>query len=331
MSQPLITVDAALRALASADTPDELIKLANQAAALQVYAKRAKLGMVAQNRCAELRLRAERKLGQLLITTPRLHGRPKSVPDGNSFPSLSDLGVPDRKISHRAQRIAAVPTREFEAYLRDARHAGWEITTRHLLCMSERRQASSRNRQRIVGGRVADLSEFALNGPKMGCIVVDPPWNIYGGHLPYMPINVGDLKKLPGPELAAERCHLHLWTLPNSYHRLAYDVVEHWGFRVVSEFVWVKPSFGRGRYWRMSHEVLLTGVRSEFDHFDDRCLRSWIETPRSRHSEKPDEVREMIGRVSPGPRLEVFARKVTPGWYAWGHEISELLIDQTAA
>jgi hypothetical protein len=30
-------------------------------AALQVYARRAKLGMVAQNRCAEVRLRAERK------------------------------------------------------------------------------------------------------------------------------------------------------------------------------------------------------------------------------------------------------------------------------
>jgi hypothetical protein len=71
MSQPLITIDAALQALASATTPDELIKLANQAAALQVYARRAKLGMVAQNRCAEIRLRAERKLGELLTTTPR--------------------------------------------------------------------------------------------------------------------------------------------------------------------------------------------------------------------------------------------------------------------
>jgi hypothetical protein len=33
MSQPLITIDAALHALASATTPDELIKLSNQAAA----------------------------------------------------------------------------------------------------------------------------------------------------------------------------------------------------------------------------------------------------------------------------------------------------------
>jgi hypothetical protein len=41
MDQPLITVDAALHALASANTPDELITLANQAAALEVYVRRA--------------------------------------------------------------------------------------------------------------------------------------------------------------------------------------------------------------------------------------------------------------------------------------------------
>jgi hypothetical protein len=40
MSQPLITVDAALYALASATTLDELINFANHAAALQIYARR---------------------------------------------------------------------------------------------------------------------------------------------------------------------------------------------------------------------------------------------------------------------------------------------------
>ena len=130
MSQAVTTIDGGLSALASANTPDELITLANQAAALQLYARRAKLGMVAQNRCAELRLRAERKLGELLTTTPRLHGRPKSVLGENTLPTLSDLGVRDRKTSYRAQRIAAVPTKDFEAYLRRAHHAGWEITTR---------------------------------------------------------------------------------------------------------------------------------------------------------------------------------------------------------
>jgi N6-adenosine-specific RNA methylase IME4 len=233
------------------------------------------------------------------------------------LPTLSDLGVPDRKISHRAQRIAAVPDADFEAYLLKARDAEWEITTRHLLCISERRQATSRNRQRIVGGKVDALMEFARGGQKMGCILIDPPWPIAGSILPYTHLHLNDLKLLPIEELAADRCHVHLWTLPNSYHRTAYEIVEHWGFRVVSEFVWCKTQTGRGHYWRMSHEILLTAVQSENDRFDDRTLRSWIEAPRGRHSEEL--------------WLELFARKLVPGWYAWGHEIAALLSDQTAA
>jgi hypothetical protein len=61
MNNALITIDAALNALASANSPDELVELANTAETLRTYARRAKLGMVAQNRCAELRLRAERQ------------------------------------------------------------------------------------------------------------------------------------------------------------------------------------------------------------------------------------------------------------------------------
>jgi N6-adenosine-specific RNA methylase IME4 len=64
----------------------------------------------------------------------------------------------------------------------------------------------------------------------------------------------------------------------------------------------------------MSHEILLTAVlANRNDRFDDQSLRSWIEAPRGRHSEKPDVVREMIERASPGPRLELFARKLVPG------------------
>jgi N6-adenosine-specific RNA methylase IME4 len=76
---------------------------------------------------------------------------------------------------------------------------------------------------------------------------------------------------------------------------------------------------------------MLTAVRGDDDRFDDRTLRSWIAAPRGRHSEKPDAVREMIERASPGPRLELFARKLVSGWFGWGHEIALSLIDQGAA
>jgi site-specific DNA-methyltransferase (adenine-specific) len=146
VSNLLVTIDAALNALASANSPDDLIDLANKAEALRSYARRAKLGMVAQNRCAELRLRAERKLGQLLATTPRLHGRPKSVPQANTLPSLSDLGVLDRHISHRAQLLAAIPQRDFDVWLQQAHQQEREITTRDLLMVYEQRRAAAKNR-----------------------------------------------------------------------------------------------------------------------------------------------------------------------------------------
>jgi N6-adenosine-specific RNA methylase IME4 len=330
LSQFLITIDDALRALAEASTPEQMIGLANTAETLRRYAQRARLGMAAQNRCAEIRLRAERKLGQYLADTPRNSGgRPKPVPLGNGFPTLDDLGI-TRKLSHRAQRIAAVPTVEFEWYLRTAHERQWEITTRLLVHHSERRQTKAQNQRRIVGGRIDDLIEFAAAGHQMGCIVVDPPWSIFGSTLPYEAIELDELRDLPIPELAAERCHLHLWALPNPYHFAAYEIIRHWGFRPVSEFVWVKPSYGRGRYWRMSHEILMTAVRTENDHFDDHWLRSWIAAPRGRHSEKPDAIRSMIERASPGPRLEIFARTRVPNWYSWGHEISDPLSRQSA-
>ena len=162
----------------------------------------------------------------------------------NGFPTLDDLGI-TRKLSHRAQRLAAIPAKDFDWYLGTAAKQEWEITTRLLLHHSARRQATAKNQQRIVGGRIDDLIGFARTGPKMGSILIDPPWPIAGTTLPYMHIHMGDLRKLPIAELAAERCHVHLWTLPNSYHRTAYDLVEQWGFRVVSEFVWCKTQAGR--------------------------------------------------------------------------------------
>ena len=40
-----------------------------------------------------------------------------------------------------------------------------------------------------------------------------------------------------------------------------------------------------------------------------------------RHSEKPDAAYELVESVSPGPRLELFARRVRNGWATWGNEV----------
>jgi N6-adenosine-specific RNA methylase IME4 len=47
---------------------------------------------------------------------------------------------------------------------------------------------------------------------------------------------------------------------------------------------------------------------------------SWAALDRTKHSRKPDEVRRMVERASPGPRLELFGRELTDGWTVWGNE-----------
>jgi site-specific DNA-methyltransferase (adenine-specific) len=144
VSQGLTTIDAVLHALASANTPEELVTLSNQAEAFRIYAKRAKLGMVAQNRCAGIRVRAERKLGEILRKTQRLHGRPSSK---NPLPKLSDFYIEDRHLSHRAQQFAAIPQRDFDDWLRQAQQQEREITNSDLLAFCKQLRASGKNRR----------------------------------------------------------------------------------------------------------------------------------------------------------------------------------------
>lgn len=43
--------------------------------------------------------------------------------------------------------------------------------------------------------------------------------------------------------------------------------------------------------------------------------------PKGRHSQKPEEMRRMIEKVSYPPFIELFARERVEGWDAWGNEV----------
>jgi len=135
-SAPLVRYEAACKALAEARAVDEVQDIRNKAEAMRVY------GMQAKNKAlevdaAEIRIRAERKLGELIAEQKRGDGLakpgPKSVPTGNRIPTLAEAGI-DKKLSSRAQKMAAVPAEEFEAEVGEwrqrvqAEHA--RVTTR---------------------------------------------------------------------------------------------------------------------------------------------------------------------------------------------------------
>ena len=179
-------------------------------------------------------------------------------------------------------------------------------------------------------------------GPGVGvdqykCIVADPPWMERGGgkskrgadrHYPLM--NKQQIVKTMMPVIhlsAAKSCHLWMWTTDN-YERDAHWVIEQLGFRYIRNLVWVKMrddklQIGLGQYLRGSHELCKLAVRGDsmVPPPADRMPSVFI-APRGKHSEKPDESFRIIERASPGPRLEMFARRATrPGWDFWGNEL----------
>jgi N6-adenosine-specific RNA methylase IME4 len=50
---------------------------------------------------------------------------------------------------------------------------------------------------------------------------------------------------------------------------------------------------------------------------------SLVLEPRGEHSRKPDVFHRIIEKVSPGPYVELFARRPMPGWEVWGNAIAE--------
>lgn len=174
---------------------------------------------------------------------------------------------------------------------------------------------------------------------KYRCILADPPWQqtmtgrrmrAKGGvaedGLPYPTMSLEGIKALPVSEHADVGAHLWLWTT-NEFLRAGFDVMEAWGFKYLAPIHWIKPS-GIGNWFVHRTQTVLFGYK-------ERCLfplaryqPNLIETgDPSAHSAKPDATYGYIESISPGPRLELFARPWTPmfpkrdGWDVWGNEV----------
>jgi hypothetical protein len=64
-----------------------------------------------------LRLEALRELGNFLLRTPYLKGRPPKLSTVDTLPSLKKLGIEDRRIASRAMAVARISENVFLAYL----------------------------------------------------------------------------------------------------------------------------------------------------------------------------------------------------------------------
>jgi len=177
---------------------------------------------------------------------------------------------------------------------------------------------------------------------KYQIIYCDPPWHESGGgkikrgaDKHYLLMKTKDIIALPVKDIVDVNAHLYLW-VTNNFLSDGLKVMAAWGFNYKTMITWVKDRFGLGQYFRGQTEHCLFGVRGMLPYKVVGQKRQQgvtvIHAPRARHSQKPNEMRELIERVSDRDgfnKIELFARQKTENWDSVGFGIDGLDIKES--
>ncbi len=328
---------AAERAIAEAIDLDQIKIIRDQAEALRAYAKNAKTTLNLQNRVASIKVKAERRAGQILVEMAE-RGERAGGYGGDRHSSrglrLNDFSI-TKSQSSRWQVLAKLSDAAFNAEVQRVLDLGKELTTAGLLRFAKQLEIKRRNAELQTFESPTRAVERLSGIGVFRTLYTDPPWDLENSgtraaaknHYPTM--DVDEIAAMNIAQLADDPCHLHL-AVPFCLLPEGLRVMDAWGFEYKTALVWAKgriaeggvvPQIGLGNYWRTASELILFGTRGKTT-FLDNSVPNWFLAEALRHSEKPAALRQLIERVSPPPRIELFARgKPAPGWTAWGNQV----------
>lgn len=188
----------------------------------------------------------------------------------------------------------------------------------------------------MTRGDIARL-KHRLNAPKIvdlpvpefdyQTVVIDPPWPVGFPIRDTTPNQVGlayptmTMEEIAALEMPlAERGHVYLWTT-QKFLPHCFDLLEAWGVKYIFTMTWHKAGgfqpFGLPQY---NSEFVVFGRRGGLEFLDTKAFPTCFQAPRREHSRKPDEFYDLVRRVSPGPRIDMFSREKREGFDVWGVE-----------
>jgi len=172
--------------------------------------------------------------------------------------------------------------------------------------------------------RELDAAPPALPTGPFQVIVADPPWQYDSGNsLPYPTMEIEAIKALPVRDIADENAILWLWAT-NAHLRVAFEVVEAWGFEYRTLLTWVKDRMGTGEWLRGQTEHCLLAVRGRpvFLHGSHGTA---LEAARREHSRKPEAFYQLVESACPGGKVELFCRQNRTNWITFGNDVERFL------
>jgi len=325
----LVHFDQARQALALASSIDEVKLIRDQAEAIRQYIRQQKGSLEMQNQAAEIKIRAERRAGEMLREMDLNEGGrpPEKLITSNIMlpvtpPKLEDLGI-SKIQSHRWQMIAEVPEAKVEEFIAETKAKSDEITSRAILGIAMK----IRHEAKMQTGNTTELPDGLYR-----VIVIDPPWQYgrdydpFGSRVgsPYPEMSVEEITMLDIP--AADGCILWLWTT-NAFMHDAYHILEAWAFEPKTILTWFKERTGVGYWLRGETEHCILATRGTPNKLSNEAFTTHLKVKSSNHSAKPNEFYELVEKLCGGSteqtHLEMFARVQREGWATWGNQITK--------
>lgn len=174
METRLVHFDTARREIELARNIDEVKNIRDRAEALRTYAKQAGESLEMQNICAEIKIRAERKGGEILKETPREQGKRTDLTSSQDTTKLQEVDI-SKDQSSRWQKIADIPEEKFEQHITETKDKKEELTTAGTLRLADELEHKPHVSHATGNNEWYTPSEYIESARKvMGKIDLDP-------------------------------------------------------------------------------------------------------------------------------------------------------------
>ena len=283
-------------------------------------------------------LDAEMRIGELMAKVPKASGGDRRSENFKNDTAVDfekpkadiirDAGFTQKQVE-RFQTMAAHP--EIVEQVKAEARENDDIASRadilkRIKAEKKRQEQQESIREQIDKPKTTNHVDIFTTNKKYRVIYADPPWSyndkqdtgMLGGavkHYTTMPLD--DICALPVP--AADNAVLFMW-VTSPLLEDSFKVINAWGFKYKSSFVWDKVAHNMGHYNSVRHEFLLIATKGSCTPDVKKLYDSVVSIERTDHSRKPKEFRDMIDTLYPvGERLEMFAREAPEGWDVWGN------------
>ena len=322
-------INIARNALAEAKEIHEVKQILDQAEAVKYFTQQQNYSIEIQNHANVFCIEAQIRLGEMLKEMPKNEGGTpekkqyknstgtKTEPVEKQPATYAELNI-NKKDASRWQGMAE-NKKEITEKIEELEAQGKPIKESTIINQVRK----EKHHEEVKRGNKT------LPSNKYRIFLADPPWD-YGNsglpsyghaetHYPSLPIE--ELCNLKIKDLSEDNAVLFLW-VTSPLLEDCFKVINAWGFKYKSSFVWDKIKHNFGYYNSVRHELLLICTKGSCLPDTKELYDSVLSIERSKiHSQKPEEFRKLIETLYVhGNKIELFAREKIAGWDSWGNQ-----------